>query len=47
MDIYNETSNVDPVLYLLSAGADPTSSIDDLARKKKKTNPVKVSMGEG
>jgi dynein heavy chain len=35
------------MLFLLSAGADPTSSIEDLAKKKKKY-PVKiVSMGEG
>jgi len=34
-------------MYLLSAGADPTSSIEDLAKKKKKY-PIKiVSMGEG
>lgn len=31
---------------MLSAGADPTSAIDDLAKKKKK-GTVKVSMGEG
>lgn len=34
-----------PVLYLLSAGADPTNTIDEFAKKKKKTT-VKVSMGE-
>jgi dynein heavy chain len=31
----------------LSAGADPTTSIDDLAKKKKKFPVEKVSMGEG
>jgi dynein heavy chain len=35
-----------PVLFLLSAGADPTQSIDDLAKKKKKVLN-KVSLGEG
>lgn len=34
-----------PVLYLLSAGADPTNSIDEFG-KKKKTVANKVSMGE-
>ena len=34
-----------PILYLLSAGADPTNSIDEFARKKK-INTMKVSMGE-
>ena len=34
------------MLYLLSAGADPTNSIDDFARKKKKPQVNKVSMGE-
>ncbi len=34
-----------PVLYLLSAGADPTNSIDEFG-KKKKTIANKVSMGE-
>ena len=37
----------DPILFLLSAGADPTSSIDELAKKKKKFPTEKVSMGEG
>jgi hypothetical protein len=31
----------------LSAGADPTASIEDLARKKKKYPTKNVSMGEG
>lgn len=34
-----------PILYLLSAGADPTNSIDEFARKKR-INTMKVSMGE-
>jgi len=45
--IWQESSKIDPVLFLLSAGADPTSSIDDLAKKKKKFPCEKVSMGEG
>ena len=32
---------------MLSAGADPTSSIEELAKKKRKYNIEKVSMGEG
>lgn len=46
MELFAETSKTDPILYLLSAGADPTSNVDDLARKKKKITE-KVSMGEG
>jgi len=34
--IWEESSATDPVLFLLSAGADTTSSIDELAKKKKK-----------
>ncbi|CAK75138.1 unnamed protein product (macronuclear) [Paramecium tetraurelia] len=45
--IWAESSKTDPVLFLLSAGADPTSSIDDLSRKKRKVFCEKVSMGEG
>lgn len=45
-DIYDESQTKIPVLYLLSAGADPTSVIDEFARKKKKPNVNKVSMGE-
>jgi len=44
--IWQESSRIDPVLFLLSAGADPTSSIDELAKKKRKQTE-KVSMGEG
>lgn len=32
-DIYEESKPNIPILYLLSAGADPTGSIDDLAKK--------------
>ena len=45
--IYDESTAYDPILYLLSAGADPTAAIDDLAKRKKKYPTEKVSMGEG
>jgi dynein heavy chain len=45
--IWNESNCKIPILFLLSAGADPTSSIDDLAKKKKKYPTDPVSMGEG
>lgn len=45
--IWADSSALDPVLFLLSAGADPTTSIDELAKKKKKFPCSKVSMGEG
>ena len=44
--IYNSSSHREPVLFLLSAGTDPTASIDELAKKKKKAL-AKVSLGEG
>lgn len=34
-DLYEETRPDRPVLYLLSSGSDPTSSIDEFAKKKK------------
>lgn len=43
-DIWAESKFNVPILFLLSPGADPTSSIDDFARKKKKATE-KVSMG--
>ena len=46
-DIYEESQCRKPVLYLLTAGSDPTFSIDELAKKKKKYPTDKVSMGEG
>jgi len=45
-EIYEETKHNVPVLYLLSAGADPTGTIDDYARKHKQFPTLKVSMGE-
>merc|ERR1719456_465205 len=46
-DIYGESTARMPVLYLLTAGSDPTSNIDELAKKRKKFPTDKVSMGEG
>eukprot|EP00933_Yihiella_yeosuensis_P062144 TRINITY_DN65084_c0_g1_i1.p1 TRINITY_DN65084_c0_g1~~TRINITY_DN65084_c0_g1_i1.p1 ORF type:complete len:833 (-),score=116.83 TRINITY_DN65084_c0_g1_i1:79-2385(-) len=47
LEIYEESSARKPILYLLSAGTDPTSMIDELAKKRKKFPTDKVSMGEG
>jgi len=44
--IYEEMDCETPVIFLLSAGADPTDSIQALCYRKKKTLQV-VSMGEG
>jgi dynein heavy chain len=44
--IFDETKPNCPVLYLLSAGADPTGNIDEFAKKKKQFPTGKVSMGE-
>jgi dynein heavy chain len=41
-----EINALSPVIFLLSAGADPTESVETLARKKK-TEILCVSMGEG
>jgi dynein heavy chain len=46
-EIWAESTNRVPVLFLLSAGADPTGSIEELAKKKRKPYIEKVSMGEG
>jgi dynein heavy chain len=43
-DIYEESGARKPVLYLLTAGSDPTLSIDELAKKRKKFPTEKVSM---
>jgi dynein heavy chain len=45
--IYDESQCRKPVLYLLTAGSDPTMTIDELAKKRKKFPTDKVSMGEG
>ena len=44
--VYREMDAGTPVIYLLSAGADPTDSIETLARRKRKDIEC-VSMGEG
>ncbi len=44
--VYREMEATTPVIYLLSAGADPTDSIETLCRRKRKTIEC-VSMGEG
>ena len=35
VEIWEESLYNKPVLYLLSAGADPTNNIDEFAKKKK------------
>lgn len=45
--IWEGSSFLEPILFLLSAGSDPTSSIEELAKKKKKYPLKAVSMGEG
>ncbi|DBA03213.1 TPA: hypothetical protein N0F65_003933 [Lagenidium giganteum] len=44
--VFNEMLPETPVLYLLSAGADPTEAIELFARKKRQT-VQSISMGEG
>jgi len=44
--IYSEMKHTVPVIYLLSAGADPTDATEALAKKKKREIAC-VSMGEG
>jgi len=44
--IHAASSPKEPILFLLSAGADPTASIDELAKKRKRAL-WKVSLGEG
>jgi len=47
-DTYRETTNRKPVLFLLSKGADPTSSVEGLANSLKLAKkPEIISMGEG
>lgn len=45
-DLYDESKKNVPILYILSAGADPTGPIDEYAKKKKQFPTGKVSMGE-
>jgi len=46
-EIYGQMVPEVPVIFLLSVGADPTESIESLARKKKLTPPATISLGEG
>ena len=45
--IFDGMVAVTPVIFLLSIGADPTESIEGLARKRKLPSPAVISMGEG
>ena len=45
--IYDGMISSTPVIFLLSIGADPTESIEGLARKRKLPGPSVISMGEG
>ncbi len=45
--IWEGSNSLEPILFLLSAGSDPTSTIEELAKKKKKYPLRAVSMGEG
>ena len=45
--IYEEMISSVPVIFLLSAGSDPTDSIELLARKRKLPPPAVISLGEG
>ncbi|KAF1318062.1 Dynein heavy chain, partial [Globisporangium splendens] len=45
--IFAEMRAETPVIFLLSIGADPTESIEQLARKRKHPSPAVVSVGEG
>jgi len=45
--IYDGMVSQTPVIFLLSIGADPTESIEGLARKRKLASPAVISMGEG
>lgn len=45
--IYDQMVSQTPVIFLLSIGADPTESIEGLARKRKLPSPAVISMGEG
>ncbi len=45
--IYDEMVTEVPVLFLLSVGADPTESVEVLARRRKVPSPEIISLGEG
>ena len=44
--IYDGMVGTTPVIFLLSIGADPTESIENLARKRKLPSPAVISMGK-
>jgi hypothetical protein len=44
--LFDESKKNVPILYILSAGADPTGPIDEFAKKKKQYPTMKTSMGE-
>ncbi len=46
-EIYPDTNKFTPVLFLLSSGSDPTTSIEELCKKKLKKSPLKLALGEG
>jgi dynein heavy chain len=45
--IYESSVYNVPTIFLLSTGADPTESLENLARKRKLPAPAVISMGEG
>jgi len=45
--IWANSSKLIPILMILTPGSDPTSTIEELAKKKKKFPTKNVSMGEG
>jgi dynein heavy chain len=45
--LYEEMEADTPVIFLLSRGADPTESIEALAKKRKIPPPAVISLGEG
>jgi len=46
-EIFQQMTPEVPVIFLLSVGADPTESIESLARKRKLPPPAVISLGEG
>jgi len=43
---FSDSTNKTPIIIVLSAGADPTGSIDEYSKKHKQFPTGKVSMGE-